>query len=171
MTSTTAKRVFCKITVDGRGSRLDTEPAVLEYVNAHCDVPVPTVLASDPDAPVPYLITAPIAGTSLADVKAGSDGPDEEATMRALGRTLAKVHSRRFDAHGEITGGGADGLNVASGSWTAVFVEQVREIREMAHSNRFDQYVDDVVAAIKANRIVLDAALRELADEPVAPSA
>ena len=78
--------------------------------------------------------------------------------MRALGGTLAKVHSRRFDAHGEITGGGADGLDVDSGSWTAVFVEQVREIREMAHSNQFNRYVDDVVAAIKANRTVLDAA-------------
>lgn len=54
------ERVFCKIAVDGDGRRIDRERAILEYVGAQSDVLVPSVLASDPDAPLPYLVTAPI---------------------------------------------------------------------------------------------------------------
>lgn len=160
-------RVFCKIAVDGERSRLGVERAVIEYVSAHCDVPVPTVLASDTDGPVPYLITAPIAGRKLADVKWDTDRSGEERVMEALGRTLARVHAQRFNAHGDITGGSADRLNVDSGSWTDVFVEHVHGIREFAHSNRFDRYVDDVIAGIKANRAILNAAPATLVhDDP-----
>lgn len=152
------ERVFCKRAIDGNGSRLETERAVLEYVDANRAVPVPSVVASDVEGPVPYLVTAPLAGEPLAAVKDDPDGPGEETAMRTLGRALAKLHAEEFDAHGEITGGSTDHLEIDSGSWTAVFVEQVRGIREFARSNRFDRYLDDVIAAIEANREVLDAA-------------
>lgn len=152
------ERVFCKVVRDGDGSRLGTERSVLEYVDAHCDVPVPSVLACEPDAPSPYLVTAPLAGEKLADVKWEADRAGEAAAMRRLGRSLAAIHARRFDSHGTITGGGADGLDVDSATWTTVFVEHVHRIREMAQSDRFDRYLDDVIEAIEENREVLDAA-------------
>ncbi|QPV64382.1 phosphotransferase [Halosimplex litoreum] len=152
------ERVFCKIAVDGDGGRLDAERAVIEYVDADCDVPVPTVLACDPDAEVPYLVTAPMDGRPLANVKYEADRAGEAAAMRALGRSLAELHDRRFDAHGEITGGGTDGLAVDEKPWIDVFLGGIETIREMAHSERFERYVDDVVAAVEANRETLDAA-------------
>ncbi|WP_436927946.1 phosphotransferase family protein [Halosimplex amylolyticum] len=152
------ERVFCKIAVDGDGSRLAAEHAAIRYVEVNCDVPVPTVLACDADAAVPYLVTAPLSGRPLSHVKWDADRSGEASAMRALGRTLAELHATRFESHGEITGGGSDGLDVDSATWTDVLVGQIDVIEEMAQSDRFDRYVDDVVAALEANRDVLDAA-------------
>lgn len=151
-------RVFCKLAVDGDGNRLAAERAAIEYVGANGDVPVPRVLACDPDATVPYLVTEPMDGRPLSHVKWDADRAGEAEAMRALGRTLATLHELRFDAHGEITGGGADGLAVHEKPWTDVFLDQIDVIGEMAHSDRYDRYVDDVVAAVDANRETLDAA-------------
>lgn len=68
------------------------------------------------------------------------------------------MHSLRFDAHGDVVGGGPDHLDVDAGSWTDVFVAHVRGIPEFAHSDLFDRYVDEVVAALKTNREKLDGA-------------
>lgn len=152
------ERVYCKIAVDDDATRIARERAVIQFVDEHCDVPVPRVLASDPDAAVPYLVTEPMAGRKLADVTYDADRAGERSAMRALGRTLASVHARRFDSHGEITGWDEDGLDVDPSSWTTMFVEQVRGIREFGGDERFERYVDDVIAAIEANRETLDAA-------------
>lgn len=152
------ERVFCKIAVDGDRTRLDRERAILEYVGAQSGVLVPSVLASDPDGPVPYLVTASISDESRPDGPSDPDSRSEATEFRVLGRTLARVHSLRFDAHGDVVGGGSDHLDVDTGSWTDVFVGHVRGIPEFAHSDVYDRHVDDVVAALKANREKLDAA-------------
>lgn len=152
------ERVFCKVAVDGDGSRLRTELAVIECADATSAVRVPTVLASDVEGPVPYLVTAPIAGEPIASLEADPDGPSDEILMRALGEALATLHAERFDAHGEVTGGSGDHLEVEADAWTAMMVEHVHSIREFGNDDRFERYVDDVLDAVEANREVLDAA-------------
>jgi len=58
--------VYCKVAVDGDGSRIAREHAVISFLRARSEVRVPDVVAADPDAVIPYLATAPMAGRNLA---------------------------------------------------------------------------------------------------------
>lgn len=95
--------IYLKVAIDGDGSRISRERAVIAYVNANCEVPVPTVLISDTDEEIPYLATAPVFGQSLMDL--WSDGGTEEraALAHQVGTTLAYIHAHRFEDHGHLT--------------------------------------------------------------------
>lgn len=61
-------RAFCKVAVDDNGTRIARERAVLRYVRAARQIPVPDVLSADPSGSPPYLVTAPVLGRELRDV-------------------------------------------------------------------------------------------------------
>ncbi|MFC4552501.1 MULTISPECIES: phosphotransferase family protein [Halorussus] len=158
------RAAYLKYATDGDGSRVARERAVLEYVGANSEVPVPTVLASDADGTplergdgaVPYLSTAPVRGANLLDRWSGAS-PDERAALAwEVGAALAGVHERRFDGHGHVVGGGAGGLELRTGPWTGVLVDKIGEMRAMAPADRFDHHFDEVAAAVEANRDLLD---------------
>lgn len=111
---------FLKVAVDGNRTRLAWAAAVVAYAGAGTDVPVPRVLAADPDADPPYLLTAPLAGTPVVEAWA-TRSVDERATLlRAVGRALAGVHAARFAHAGRIVGGDAAALDVEERAWPDV---------------------------------------------------
>ncbi len=137
--------------------RVARERAVLKYLRDRDGVAAPTVLAGDPAADPPYLATAPLEGTHL--VPGWYDEYDEaerERVARAFGAALARVHEVTFDRHGTVVGGGAEGLDLDEGPWTDVLVESLQRTRNLATSDRFPGAFDDVVAAVVANRPLLD---------------
>ncbi|WP_435348223.1 phosphotransferase family protein [Haloarchaeobius sp. HRN-SO-5] len=148
--------VYLKVALDGDASRLGVEPPVVDYVDANCAVRAPTVVASETDAEAPYVATAPMAGECLVGPWGDADA-DERATMaRRVGATLAELHDLRFDRHGHVVGGGADGLELDAAPWTDVLLDKIARMRARAPSERFDGYFDDVAAAVRANRDLLD---------------
>ena len=149
--------VFLKVAVDGDGSRSARERAAIDYVDGHCDVVVPTVLASETDGAVPYLLTAPLGETLALEWGDWSDGKRVDA-IRQVGAALATLHAHRFDRHGHVTDGGASGLELEAGAWTDVLVERIAGMRELASSDRFDHHFDAVVGAVEDNRERLDEA-------------
>ena len=149
---------FLKVATDGDGSRVVRERAVVDYVDAHCDVAVPTVLASSADDPVPYLATAPMSGQEFDAAWADWDRGERVTGLERVGATLAEVHSLAFDRHGRVVDGGADGLVLDAGSWTEVLVATIERKRDLAPCDRFDHLFDEVVAAVEASSGVLDCA-------------
>ncbi|WP_460561356.1 phosphotransferase family protein [Halorubrum pallidum] len=73
-------RAFCKIAIDGDGTRIARERAVLRYVAAERPVRAPAVLAGDRNGSPPYLVTAPVAGRELLDVWNATEGSRERST-------------------------------------------------------------------------------------------
>ena len=150
------ERIYLKIATDGDGSRIARERAVIDYVAGNCEVPVPTVLASAAEGRVPYLATAPVSGRSFLRSWSESDA-DERATLaRQVGAALANVHALRFEEHGHVVGGSADGLELETGPWTDVLVEKIEAMRALTTSDRFDHHFDEVITAVEANRDLLD---------------
>lgn len=135
-----AAAVYVKCATD-TADRLRREVAATRYAAAHCAVSVPGVVAADPDADPPYLVTEPLPGTPLNDhwvagrdrddAPAANDGavPDDpldgEALLFAVGRALAGVHAARFDRPGVIRGGDADDLTLAGEGWTDTLARTV----------------------------------------------
>ncbi len=150
--------IFLKVASDGDGSRIACEWAAIGYVGANCDVPVPTVVASDSDGDVPYLATAPVSGTSLLELWSDASTSERAELARQVGIGLARVHTNRFDAHGHVVGGDENNLELETGSWTDVLVDTIRDTRERASSDRFDHHFDEVISAVEDNRDLLDAA-------------
>ncbi|MFB6086986.1 MAG: phosphotransferase family protein [Haloarculaceae archaeon] len=149
---------FLKVAVDGDGSRVAREAAVIEYAAAHCDIEVPTVLDSDADGPVPYLATAPIAGRDFHVPWRDWTTEERAAGIRRVGAALAAVHAETFERPGDVVGGDASALALETGSWTDVLAERIAAKREIASSERFDHYFDEVIEAVRANRERLDRA-------------
>ncbi|WP_231184835.1 phosphotransferase [Haladaptatus sp. DYF46] len=150
------ERVYLKMANDGDGTRIARERAVIAYVGAKSVVPVPTVLASEPERRVPYLVTAPVSGPSLLQSWSDASVSERAELARRVGTALANIHSLRFENHAHIVGGDADGLELEAGPWTDVLAERVTEMREIASSDRFDHRFDDVLEAVEANRDLLD---------------
>jgi aminoglycoside phosphotransferase (APT) family kinase protein len=150
--------IYLKLAIDGDPSGVVRESAVIPYVDAHCRVPVPAVLASDTEREVPYLATAPVpAADFLAQWDEASE-VEREQFAREVGVSLARLHTQRFDAAGHIVGGGADGVELDCGPWTNILVDTIEELREITPDDRFDYHFDDVIAAVENNRELLDAA-------------
>ena len=147
---------YLKIATDGDGSRIARERAVIAYVEENSEVPVPTVLASDAGRQVPYLATAPVSGRSFLEAWTECDVDGRAALARQVGEALADVHALRFEAHGHVVGGGADGLDLETGPWTDVLIERIEDARALAASDRFDHHFDEVIAAVEANREQVD---------------
>ena len=153
-------RAFCKVAVDGDGTRIARELAVLRYVAAERPVAVPDVLAADPDADAPYLVTGPAPGRELLGAweelrdETGGDGDAErEALLRRVGATLATLHADRFETHGEIVGSDADGgLDLDPAPWPDVLLKTIERTREIGTSERLADHYDAVVDCVEANR-------------------
>ncbi|WP_458207110.1 phosphotransferase family protein [Haladaptatus sp. NG-SE-30] len=150
--------IFLKVAIDGDGSRIARERAVISHVGANCEVPVPTVVASDTDWDVPYFATAPMSGQSFIASWSDASMDERAALARQVGTALAAVHTLRFEEHGHITGGDEEGLELETGPWTDILIEKIEEARSFASSDRFDHHFDEVIAAVEANRELLDEA-------------
>lgn len=149
---------YLKVAVDGDGSRIARERAVISFLRANCDVRVPDVVAAAPDAAVPYLATAPLAGRNLAVAWAEAT-PDERATLaRMVGAALADLHAVPVEGHGHVGGGGAAGLDVGTAPWADVLLDRVDLMRDLAVSDRFDRHFDEVAESVATNRDLLDGA-------------
>jgi len=153
-------RAFCKVAVDADGTRIARELAVLRYVAAERPVAVPAVLAADPDADAPYLVTGPAPGRELLGVweelggESGGDGDARrEALLRRVGATLATLHAERFETHGDIVGSDAPGeLDLDRAPWPDVLLKTVERTREIGTSERLADHYDAVVDCVEANR-------------------
>lgn len=152
------RSAFLKTAADGDGSRIARERAVIDYVGTHCNVVVPTVVASEATGEPPYLVTAPMRERSLASRWTALSASERTTALRQIGSALGDVHSRTFARHGHVVDGGADGLSLDTGSWTTVLVERIEAMREIASSDRFERYHDEVIEAVEANRERLDPA-------------
>ena len=150
--------VYLKISTAGDRERIARERALLEYVGATVHVPVPSVAAADPEFELPYLVTRSVDGESLIRRWAEADTPERRGLVTGLGRTFATLHAERFESHGTIVGGGADGLELEPGSWTDVLIEQIEQKRRIAPGERFPDCFDRVIEAVEANRELLDGA-------------
>ena len=163
--------IFLKTATDGDGSRIARERSVIVYVNENSEVPVPTVLSSDTDEPVPYLATAAVSGRGLIRYWSDSDVTERAALARQVGTALASVHELRFENHGHVTGGDANGLELETGPWTDVLVDKIDETRMLSPSDRFEHHFDEVTAAVEANRELLnDAPAALLHGDPAQPN-
>lgn len=154
-------RVFCKVAVAGDGSRIAREIAVLRYLDAGRPISGPEVLAGDPDASVPYLVTAPAPGRELLGVWEEAEEAQREALLRRVGATLATLHAERFETHGEIVGGSDEGeIGSRSGSalildpapWPDVLRATIERTREIGTSERLADHYDAVFDCVEANR-------------------
>ena len=162
---------YLKRAVDRDGDRLESARAATAYVDARRDVAAPTVLAGDVDREVPYLATAPLDGRPLWVPWDDADRAGRAALSERVGRTLATLHADRFEAHGRIVGGGADGLDLRTGSWTDVLAATVGEMRELAPSDRYESQFKAVREVIEAERGRLDGAPAALLHgDPAAPN-
>ncbi len=162
-----APGVFVKTATD-TAARLRRETAATRYAAAHCSLRVPGVVAADPGADPPFLFTEPLPGTVLNepwtdlrddDWKEGSAGEgdtdggtrrERERLFRRVGRALAAVHGARFDRCGVIRGGDADGLDLASGSWTETLCATVAFRAGDWLPDRFADLPDRLVEVVRA---------------------
>ncbi|WP_193310242.1 phosphotransferase family protein [Halorubrum halophilum] len=164
-------RAFCKVAAGGDGSRVARELAVLRYLDAERSVSGPAVLAADPDAAVPYLVTAPAPGEELFDLWETTGPTGREALLRRVGATLATLHAVPFEDHGEIVGEGPGqtapntsavepqrGLPCDPAPWPDVLRSTVERTREIGTSERLAHHYDAVLDCVEANRDRLEAA-------------
>ncbi|EMA63489.1 aminoglycoside phosphotransferase [Halorubrum distributum JCM 13561] len=168
-------RAFLKVALADESNRLARARAVLRYVGAHGQLPVPKVLAADPDGDPAYLATAPAPGRGLLDVYEAASDDGRERLLRRVGRALAALHADRFASHGEIVGAGTErgsaaegaatagpdaqtGLAIEFAPWTDVLLATVERTREIGTSERLADHYDAVVDCVRANRDLLDGA-------------
>jgi len=173
-------RAYLKVALADGSRRLARERAVLRYLRAHGPVPVPEVLAADPDGDPAYLATAPAPGRELLGVYEAADDAERERLLRRVGSALAALHADRFAGHGEVVGAGREtgsaaagaetdgvapdegdaptGLSVEFASWTDVLLATVERTREIGTSERLADHYDAVVDCVRANRDLLDGA-------------
>ncbi len=148
-------RVFLKVTLDGGGGRRERERAVTAYVRAAGTVPVPEVVAADPEADAPHLATAPVPGRLLHRVWHDADEERQRALAATVGDALARIHARRFETPGHVVGGDADGLRIDGAPWPDVLRDRIELFRSLADPVRFDHHFDAVAAAVERNRDLL----------------
>ena len=153
---TDGEQVYLKMANDGNGTRIARERAVIAYLDTNRVVPVPDVLTSETNGEVPYLVTAPVAGENLFGVWSDASVSERAELARQVGNALASVHACQFENHGHIVGGDEDGLELETGAWTNVLIGRMTEMREIASSDRFECYFDQVIEAVEANRDLLD---------------
>lgn len=159
---------YLKLAEDGDGTRVARERAAIAFAARNCEVRTPTVVASDPTGPVPYLATAPMAGRPLREGWNAATGTERRDLARRIGDALARVHAERFPAHGRIEGldvdrgaelaADADDLVLDPGPWSEVLVATIEEMRKTVPSDRLDHHFDAVIAAVGTNAALLDAA-------------
>ncbi|RLM67822.1 phosphotransferase family protein [Halorubrum sp. Atlit-26R] len=167
-------RAFLKVALADESRRLARERAVLGYVGEHGHLPVPKVLAADPDGDPAYLATAPAPGRGLVEVYEAASDRERERLLRRVGRALAALHADRFASHGEIVGAGSErgsaadgtaadggptestGLSIEFAPWTDVLLATIERTREIGTSERLAEHYDAVIDCVRANRDLLD---------------
>lgn len=149
------KRVYLTI---ADSTSILRERAALTYVDAHCDIPVPAVLAADANSEPAYLVTASLDGVTISDRWDSIDRTKRSRIVRAAGRALATIHACRHVDHGWILDGNAKELTVDAAPWPDVLVDVIERLRDSATTDRFDWYFDEVVEIVKANRSRLNSA-------------
>lgn len=154
---TDGSRAFCKVATDGYGSRIARELAVLRYVDSERALAVPEVLAADPDATVPYLVTGPAPGQELLRAWEHANDTNRQALLRRVGATLATLHADRFERAGEIAGAASasDGsveLVLDSAPWPDVLRSTIDRTREIGTSERLADHYDAVLGCVESNR-------------------
>ena len=148
---------FCKLATDGDRNRIARELAVLQYVDRERCFHVPDVLAGDPDAAVPYLVTGPAPGRELLDVWERANDTERRALLRRVGSTLATLHADRFECAGEILGvpstrGESIDLALDSAPWPDVLLSTIERTREIGTSERLADHYTAVIDCVEANR-------------------
>lgn len=162
---------FLKLATDDDGTRVARERAVIDYVRATTDIAVPDVLSVKPDGNPPHLATAPLGDESMRIQWNNADETERTALATRAGRALATLHEKRFDQHGNIVGGGADGLVSETASWTDVLTDRIEFAESVAPAERFTHHYDEVRSAVKANRDTLNVAPAALVHgDPAAPN-
>ena len=174
-------RAFLKVALADESGRVARECAALGYVGEHGPLPVPEVLAADPDGDPAYLATAPVPGRGLLEVYEAASDRERERLLRRVGAALAALHADRFASHGEIVGAGAErgtaaderaadgrtadrgptgsaGLAIEFTSWTDVLLATIERTREIGTSDRLADHYDAVTDCVRANRDLLDGA-------------
>lgn len=147
---------YLKLAVDGDGSRIGREIAVIEYVAANRGIRAPRIVASDTERDVPYLATAPLSGTNLVTLWGDSTESERAELVRQVGAGLADLHAERFEDHGHIVGGNAASLELDTGPWSDVLIDTIGEMQALSPSDRFEHRFDEVIAAVDSNRERLD---------------
>lgn len=158
-------RVFLKIPTGGNRERIVRETAATRYARIHCDVRVPRVLAAAPDGTPPYFATAPLTGTAVFDRWNAADLAERGDLTAWVGRGLAGIHTARFDRHGRITGGDADGLALESGSWTDVLCSTIETRAADLFAERFADLPGRLTTVLRERRDTLDGAPAALLHE------
>ena len=180
-------RAFLKIAREDETSRIAREDAVLRYLRANRGLPVPEVLAADPDGDPAYLATEPAPGRGLLEVYDAASDAERERLLRRVGAALAALHADRFPEHGEIVGAGTEvgsaargtadapdapapsgvgrdesdppaGLSIEFAPWSDVLLATVERTREIGTSERLADHYDAVIDCVRANRDLLDGA-------------
>jgi aminoglycoside phosphotransferase (APT) family kinase protein len=161
---------YLKVAVDGDRERIARDAAAMRYAGAHADVRVPAVLAAGSEADPPYVATAPLAGTPIADSWSAADAEERARLLRAVGHGLAGVHAAGFDGPGRIVGGDTARLDLAAaddGSWTEVLCATVEDRARTLFADRFEELPGRVVDALRERRDSLDDAPAALVhDDP-----
>ncbi|ERH14026.1 MAG: putative aminoglycoside phosphotransferase [halophilic archaeon J07HB67] len=162
--------VYCKAAPGDHEGDLRAEAGTLDYVGATLRVRVPSVVRVTTE-PVAALLTEPVAGRAVAD-EWFETTPERRATLaERLGRTLATVHTERFDRAGEITGGDPDGLALDHAPWPEVLRAGVTETQRRAPTDRFDPECARLLDAIDDSRDRLaDPPARLLHRDPATPN-
>ncbi|WP_434522353.1 phosphotransferase family protein [Halorubrum sp. AS12] len=168
-------RAFLKVALADESHRIAREYAVLRYLRANGLLPVPEVLATDPDGDPAYLATAPAPGRELLGVYETASDEERERLLRRVGAALAALHADGFAEHGEIVGSGTEtgtavsgdafgesdpptGLSIEFAPWTDVLLATVERTREIGTSERLSGHYDAVIDCVRANRELLDRA-------------
>lgn len=139
--------VYVKVDLNSVG-RVRREIAGVRHASTYASVNVPEIVAADPDADSPYMITRPLAGELMNERWTADD--DREVLMHAVGSTVAATHEARLDEVGIITGWADGRLRLDAMSWTETLCATVRSRAESEFSNRFSELPDDLVSTIRA---------------------
>jgi aminoglycoside phosphotransferase (APT) family kinase protein len=157
---TDGETAYLKVAVDGDGTRLARAAAAVRYAGERTAVRVPDVLASDAEGDPPYLLTAPLSGSSVADEWRSGSVEECADLLRGVGRALAGVHAARFDESGRIvgvTGGdGRDGgeLAIEPAAWPDVVAGMIDWDGEST-GDRFADFPDRARETVETHRDAL----------------
>jgi aminoglycoside phosphotransferase (APT) family kinase protein len=139
--------VFAKLDLNAVG-RIRREIAAVRCADSHASVNVPEIIAADPAAEAPYMITSPLPGELMNG--RWTDGDDRQALLRAVGETVAAVHDARLDDIGPITGWDGRQLQIESMDWTETLCSTVRSRVDNEFSDRFSEIPADLLSTIQA---------------------
>lgn len=153
-----AAPLYLKVALDGDGTRIRRERGLLAYLGAEGTVPVPPLLASDPEGDPPFLATADVDARSLETAWAEADADGRADLARTLGAGLAAVHAHGFERHGHVVDGDPAGLTVDEGPWADVLLDKIDEMEAIGTTDAYAHQFDAVRAAVRDRRGLLSGA-------------